>query len=114
MFQMKEQDKTPEEELGEVEIDNLSNKEFKVMIIKMIKELGRRMDEHSEKFYKALESIKKKQIEPKNTITEMKYTLEGINNKLNDTEERISELEDRVVEITEKRIKRNKESIRVF
>ena len=31
MFQMKEQDKTPEE-LSKVEISNLLNKEFKVMI----------------------------------------------------------------------------------
>ena len=33
MFQMKEEDKTPEEELSEVEISNLHNQEFKVMII---------------------------------------------------------------------------------
>ena len=43
MFQMKEQDKTPEKELSEVEISNLSDKEFKVMIRKMLKELRRRM-----------------------------------------------------------------------
>lgn len=36
----------------------------------------------------------------KNTVTEMKNTLEGINSKLNDTEEWINKLEDRVVEIT--------------
>ena len=29
------------------------------MLIKMIKELGRRMDEHSEKFNKELEDIKR-------------------------------------------------------
>ena len=46
-FQMKEQDKTPEEELNGVEVSNLPDKEFKVMVIKMLTELGRRMDEHS-------------------------------------------------------------------
>jgi len=46
---MKEQGKTPEEELNEVELSNLSNKEFRVMILKMKKELGRRLDEQSEK-----------------------------------------------------------------
>lgn len=45
---MKEQGKTPEE-LNEVELSNLSNKEFRVMILKMKKELGRRLDEQSEK-----------------------------------------------------------------
>ena len=52
----------------------------------------------------------------KNTITEMKNALEGINSRLNDTEEWISELKDRVVEITaaeqKKRMKRNKDSLR--
>lgn len=48
-YQMKEQGKTPEEELNEVELSNLSNKEFRVMILKMKKELGRRLDEQSEK-----------------------------------------------------------------
>ena len=46
---MKEQDKTPEEELSEVEIANLPNKAFKVMIIMMIKEIDRRLDEQNEK-----------------------------------------------------------------
>ena len=34
MFQMKEQDKTLEEKLSEVEIGNLPKKEFRVMIIR--------------------------------------------------------------------------------
>ena len=45
---MKEQDKTPEE-LSEVEIGNLPNTEFKVMIVKMIKEFRSRMGVQSEK-----------------------------------------------------------------
>ena len=78
MFLLKKKDKTPEEELSEVEISNLPNKEFNIMIIKMLKELRRRMDEQSEKievFNKVLENIKKNQTEMKNTITEIfKYT----------------------------------------
>ena len=100
MFKMKEQHKTPEKELSEVAIGNLPEKEFRV---KVMKELGRRMDAQSKKlqaFNKELGYIKHNQTETKNTITEMKKTLEGINSTLNDTEERISELEDRVVETT--------------
>ena len=48
MFQIKDQDKTPEE-LSKMEISNLPEKEFRVMIVKMIKELKRRMDVQSEK-----------------------------------------------------------------
>ena len=43
-----------------MEIQNLPSKEFKVMIIKMIKEPGKRMDEQSDKlevFQKELENI---------------------------------------------------------
>ena len=58
MYQMKEQDKTPEKQLNEVEIGNLPEKEFRVMIVKMMKELGRRMDAQSEK----LEGFNKEKI----------------------------------------------------
>ena len=36
MYQMKEQDKPPEEQLNEMEIGNLPEKEFRIMIVKMI------------------------------------------------------------------------------
>lgn len=41
-----------------MEISNLSDKKFKLMIIKMFSELRRRMDEHSEKINKELGNIK--------------------------------------------------------
>ena len=48
MFQMKDQNKTSGEELQEVEISHQPKKEFKVMIVMMLNEFRRRMDEHSE------------------------------------------------------------------
>ena len=59
MFQTKDKVKTLEE-LSEVEMEigNLPEKEFRVMIVKMIKELGRRMDAQSEK----LEGFNKEKI----------------------------------------------------
>ena len=39
MAQMREQNKTPEKELKEMEITNLSDKEFKPLVISMLKEL---------------------------------------------------------------------------
>lgn len=41
-FQTKDQDKPPEKVLSEMDISNLSNKVFKVMVIKMFTKLGRR------------------------------------------------------------------------
>ena len=49
MSQMKEQDKTQEEQLSDMEMDNLPEKEFRVMIVKMIQDLGKRMEAQSEK-----------------------------------------------------------------
>ena len=40
MAQMKEQIKTPKKELNTVEISNLSDAEFKTLIIRMLKELS--------------------------------------------------------------------------
>ena len=41
MSQMKEQDKTPEKQLNELEICNFPEKEFRMMIVKMIQDLGK-------------------------------------------------------------------------
>ena len=49
MYQMKEQDKTPEKQLNEVEICNFLEKEFRIMIVKMIQDLGKRMEAKNEK-----------------------------------------------------------------
>jgi len=42
---MKRQDKTPEKQGNEVEIGNLPQKEFRIMIMKKIQGLGKRMEE---------------------------------------------------------------------
>ena len=60
-FQMQEQYRTPEKQLNKVEVSTPLNKEFKVMIIYMLRKLKRRMNEHSENFNKELENTKKKQ-----------------------------------------------------
>ena len=39
MAQMKEQNKTPDKELNEMEISNLSDAKFKTLVIRMLKEL---------------------------------------------------------------------------
>ena len=104
MYKTKEQDKTPEKQLNEVEIGNLLKKEFRIMIVKMIQDLGKRMEANIEKmqdmFNKYLEELKNKQTEMNNIITEMKNTLEGINSRITQAKERISDLEDRMVEFT--------------
>ena len=41
---VKGQDKTPEKQLNEVEIGNLPEKEFRIMVVKMTQDRGKRME----------------------------------------------------------------------
>ena len=95
---MKGHDKTPEKQLNEVEIGKLPEKEFKIMIVKMIQGLRKRMEAKiemmQEMFIKDLEELKNKQ-------TEMNSTLEGINSQIIEAKEQIRDHEDRRVEITD-------------
>ena len=72
MAQMKEQIKTPEKELNKMEISNLSDAEFKTLVLRMLKEL-----------IGYLNSIKKIQSEMKDTLIEMKNNLQGNNSRMN-------------------------------
>ena len=59
--QMKEQGKNPPEQTNKEEIGSLPEKEFIVMTVKMIQNLGNRMDKIQETFNKDLEELKSKQ-----------------------------------------------------
>ena len=98
--QMKEQGKNPPDLTNEEEIGSLLEKEFRIMIVKMIQNLGNRMEKIQESFNKDIEELKRKQTEMNNTINEIKNSLEGINSRITEAEERISDQEDKIVEIT--------------
>ena len=85
MAQMKEQIKTPEKELNKMEISNLSDAEFKTLVIRMLKELS-----------EDLSSIQKIQSETKDTLTEIKNNLQGKkknNSRVDEAENQINDLE---------------------
>ena len=66
MAQMKGQIKTPEKQLNKMEISNLSDAEFKTLVIEMLKELSEKLN-----------IIKKIQSETKDTQIEIKNNLQG-------------------------------------
>ena len=115
---MKEQGKNPPNQTNEEEIGSLPEKEFRIMIVKMIQNLGNRREKIPETFNKDLEELKRKQTVMNNTINEIKNSLEGINSRITEAEEQISDLEHKIVEITtteqnkEKRMKRIEDSLR--
>ena len=96
MSQIKGQDKTPERQVNEVEIGNIPEKEFIIMIVKTTQNLVERMKAKIEKmqemFTKDLEELKNKQIE-------MNDTLEGIHSRIIEAEEQMNDVVDRMVEI---------------
>ena len=86
------------------EIGNLPEKEFRIMIIKMIQNLENKMElqinnleTRIEKmqgmFNKDLEEMKKSQLKMNNAVNEIKKnTLEGTNSRIKEAEDRISEV----------------------
>ena len=112
---MKEQGKNTPDQTTEEETGSLLEKEFRIMIVKVIQNLGNRMEKIQETFNKDLEELKSKQtLMNKNKI---KNSLEGINSRITEAEEQTSDLEDKIVEITtaeqnKKRIKRIEDSLR--
>ena len=71
MVQMKKQIKTSEKDIKEMAISNLSDADFKTLVIRMLKELG-----------EDLSSIKKTQSLMKHTLIEIKNTLQGNNSEV--------------------------------
>ena len=76
-----------EAKINEEEISKLSEKEFRIMIVKMIKNLENRMEKMQKSINKDLEKLKNKHTETNNTITEIKNTPEGIKSRISETEE---------------------------
>ena len=58
---MKEQCKNPSDQTNEKEIGRLPEKEFRVMIVKVMQNLGNRMEKIQETFNKDLEELKSTQ-----------------------------------------------------
>ena len=85
--QMKEQTRNTEVQINEEEIGKLPETEFRIMVVKMIKNLENKMEEMQESINKDLEKLKNKSKEANNTITEIRNTLEGINSRISEAEE---------------------------
>ena len=117
--QVKEQDKCPPNQTKEEEIGNLPEKEFQIMIVKMIQNLEIKMESQinsletriekmQEMFNKDLEEVKKSQYIMNNAINEIKKHSGGNNSRITEAEDSISEIEDRMIEINESERKKEK------
>ena len=82
MAQMKEENKTPEKELNEMEISKLTDGQLKTLIIRML-----------QKLIGYFNSIKKTQAEMKIALSEIKKNLQGTNRREDEAENQINDLE---------------------
>ena len=100
--QAKEHDKCPPNQSKEEETGSLPEKEFRIMIVKMILNLENKIElqinsletmieKMQEMFNKDLEEIKKSQSIMNNAVTKIKSTLEGTNSSITEAKDRISE-----------------------
>ena len=85
--QKKEQTRNTEIQINEEEICKLPGKEFRIMIVKMIRNLENKMEKMEESINKDIEELKNKHTETNNTIAEIKNTLEGINTRMTEAQE---------------------------
>ena len=76
---MKEQSRNTEVHRYEEEIGKLPEKEFRILIVMMIKNFENKMEKMQESINKDLEELKNKHTGTNNITTEIKSTLEGIN-----------------------------------
>ena len=74
--QTKEQGKNPPDLTNEEEIGSLPEKKFRIIIVKMIQNLGNRREKIQETFNKDLEELKSKQTMMNNKINEIKNSLQ--------------------------------------
>ena len=84
--QRKEQTRNTEVQINEEQIGKLLEKGFRIMIVKMIKNLENKMEKMQESINKDLEELKNKHAEA-NTVTEIKNVLEEINSRMSEAEE---------------------------
>ena len=75
---MNAQTRNTEVQINKEEIGKLPEKEFRIMIVNMIKNLENKMEKMQESINKDLEELNNKHTETNKTITEIKNTLEGI------------------------------------
>ena len=96
MAQMKEQIKTPEKELNEKEISNLSDAEFETLVIRMFQELSEDLD-----------SIKQIQSERKDTLIEIKNNSQGNDSRMDEAKNQFNDLEHKEQKITNQNNKKS-------
>ena len=91
IIQITEKPKTPEKQLSDLETISLQEKDFRLLMLKMMQDIGNRLEEKTDNLQqtlsKEIQDLKLKQAEMQNTITEIKNSLEATNSRIQEAEE---------------------------
>ena len=120
---MKGKEEVSERILTEQEASQLSDTEFKAMVIRKLTELSELKENYQKpqenyneltanyiNMKREIETINRGQEEMKNTISELKNTVEGIKSRFNEANDCISELENKVEKNTQNEQDKKKEA----
>lgn len=92
----------------------LADKDFKVAILTVPNKVKMVIINKNIFLIRKTENIKKKNpvkiLEPKNTVSVLKNSLDGVKSRMEMTRERVSELEERSVEVIQSEKAKNKDS----
>ena len=88
---MREKGKPPENQLSEEEVLSLQEKDFRLLMLKMMQDIGNKleamMDNLQETLSKEIQDRKLKQEEIQNAITEIKNSLVAAESRIQEAEE---------------------------
>ena len=115
---MKKQKKSPRKNVQEIttaneliknDLNNITESEFRIIVIKLIAGLENSIEDSRESIAIEIKGLRNSQEELKNAINELQNKMETITARIEEAEERIGELEDKIMEkeAEEKRDKKN-------
>ncbi|KAF0887377.1 LORF1 protein, partial [Crocuta crocuta] len=102
------QEETTAKELLKTDISNITEQEFRTIVIKLIAGLEKGMEDIRETIATKTMELKNSCDELKNAINEMHNKMEASNARIEEEERRIGELEDTIIEKEEAEKKREK------
>ena len=95
-------------ELIKNDLNNITESEFRIIVIKLITGLENSIDDSRESIATEIKGIRNSQEELKNAINELQNKMEATTARIEEAEERIGELEDKIMEKEEAEKKRDK------
>ena len=91
-------------------LNNITESEFRIIVIKLIAELENSIEDGRESIATEIKGLRNSQEELKNAINKLQNKMETTAARIEEAEERIGELEDKIMEKEEAEKKRDKKN----